>query len=42
MKNGIIVKPAKVLLKRTQVLLCTRPPFYFLFELSKKHKEALC
>lgn len=23
MKNGIIVKPAKVLLKRTQVLLCT-------------------
>lgn len=43
MKNGIIVKPAKVLLKRTQVLLCTPPPpFYFLFELSKKHKEAFC
>lgn len=43
MKNGIIVKPAKVLSKRTQVLLCPPPSgFGFLFEFSKKHKEASC
>lgn len=40
MKN-VIVKPANVLSKRTQVLLCF-PLFYFLFELSKKHKLAFC